>query len=846
MSDQFAQLQAALADRYILDRVVGAGGMATVYLAQDLRHHRKVAVKVLRPELAALLGPERFLREIQITANLNHPHILPLLDSGEADGTPYYVMPYVEGESLRERLTREKQLEIQDALRITIEVADALSFAHEHNVLHRDIKPENILLEAGHAVIADFGIARAITAAREMKLTEVGIALGTPGYLSPEQACGRQELDGRSDVYSLGCVLFEMLGGEPPQSASPRVLSGAVPKGIAQVMTKALATAPEDRFATAAHFAEAVASLGTGVTPGLRSGAIPARKSKPAVIALGALVVAAIASLVWPEPRAALVPERIVVAMFENRTGDPALRDVGTMATDWITQALLKAAMVEVIPSPTAIQASQFVSGEAEAGRARDPVRALAEETGAGTVVSGAYYGQGDSLHFQVQVTDARAGKLLGALDMTGTRESRAGAIEQLRERVLGVLAVSFDERLTSIPGLSGSPPTFQAYQEFSEGMRRYIRGDYANATPSFYRAFDLDSTFLVALLFAAINHNNLSEWAEADSVLEVVAQNRGQLTDYHRHWLEHLQAEVDGDVERSVRAIRQAAEAAPGSKAVYNFALMAGFSNRPRDAIQALESLDPDRGPMRGWMGYWRVLAGAHHTLGNHERELEVTRRAREAQPQSPWPLYLETQALAGLGRIEDANEALDGSASLPRHPTLTPGLLMTNTAVELGGHGYPEAARTLFDRAIRWYATVSPDDAASVEHRMGYGSTLYAAESWDEATGVFEALAEELPDHVETRAMLGVLAARRGDREQAASISKWLRSLDRPYLFGQHTFNRARIAAVLGEPDRAVALLREAFGKGYYYTHQIPMHIDFRSLSDYAPYQDLVRPKG
>src|SRR3989441_5884135 len=192
--------------------------MATVYLSEDLKHHRRVAIKVLKPELAAALGPERFLREIELAARLTHPHILALHDSGQAGGSLYYVMPYIEGESLRDRLEREGPLPLEDALRITREVADALSYAHEHDVVHRDIKPENILFQAGHAVVSDFGIARAITAAAGGSLTATGIAIGTPAYMSPEQATGSSRLDGRSDIYGLGCVLYEMLAGGPPHT----------------------------------------------------------------------------------------------------------------------------------------------------------------------------------------------------------------------------------------------------------------------------------------------------------------------------------------------------------------------------------------------------------------------------------------------------------------------------------------------------------------------------------------------------------------------------------------------------------------------------------------------------
>src|SRR5256712_2524663 len=221
MVDQLARLQTALTGRYTIERELGRGGMAIVYLAQDLKHRRSVAIKVLHPELAAAVGTDRFLREIEIAASLTHPHIVPLHDSGEADGFAYYVMPYVEGESLRERLSRETQLPLDGAVQIAREVADALAYAHSHDVVHRDIKPENILLEAGHAVVSDFGIARAISAAGGEKLTATGLAVGTPAYMSPEQLAGGEHVDGRTDVYSLGCVLYEMLAGGPPLPGPP-------------------------------------------------------------------------------------------------------------------------------------------------------------------------------------------------------------------------------------------------------------------------------------------------------------------------------------------------------------------------------------------------------------------------------------------------------------------------------------------------------------------------------------------------------------------------------------------------------------------------------------------------
>ena len=289
-----ARLTAALAGRYRIERELGAGGMATVYLAYDIRHDRNVALKVLRPELAAVIGADRFLKEIKVTAHLQHPHILGLIDSGEADGLLYYVMPFVEGESLRDRITHEKQLPVEDAVRITCEVASALAYAHRHGVIHRDIKPENILLHEGQTMVADFGIALAVSAGAGTRMTETGMSLGTPHYMSPEQAMGERELTARSDVYALGAVLYELLVGEPPftgptaQAIVAKVVTEAprplipqrhtVPPHVEAAVLMALEKLPADRFAGAAAFAEALAHPSIMAVRGAR---MAVRESRP-------------------------------------------------------------------------------------------------------------------------------------------------------------------------------------------------------------------------------------------------------------------------------------------------------------------------------------------------------------------------------------------------------------------------------------------------------------------------------------------------------------------------------------------------------------------------------------
>jgi hypothetical protein len=323
LSTQIAeQLGSALHDRYRIEREIGSGGMASVYLAQDLRHERFVALKVLNPELGAVLGADRFLAEIRVTAHLQHPNLLPLFDSGEANGLLYYVMPFVEGESLRSRLSREKQLPVTDAIHIATSIAGALEYAHVHGVVHRDLKPENILIQAGEPLVADFGIALAVSNAGGARVTQTGISLGTPQYMSPEQATGDRGIDRRSDVYSLGAVLYEMLVGDPPHTGSTaqaiiakvitdkprsvRAFRDSVPEHVSAAIDVALAKLPADRFATAGEFAHALPGSATGMpsavfTPARR--ASPVRDPRSWVAAAGMILAAISLAFLAVRPR---------------------------------------------------------------------------------------------------------------------------------------------------------------------------------------------------------------------------------------------------------------------------------------------------------------------------------------------------------------------------------------------------------------------------------------------------------------------------------------------------------------------------------------------------------------
>ena len=478
MPDTFDRLKAALADRYAIQEELGAGGMATVYLAHDVKHDRKVAVKVLRPELAAALGPERFLREIKIAANLTHPHILPLHDSGEADGFLYYVMPYVEGESLRERLTREKQLPLNDAVRIAREVADALGSAHSHDVIHRDIKPENILLEEGHAVVADFGIARAISAAGGEKLTETGMSIGTPPYMSPEQGSAGSEIDGRSDLYSLGCVLYEMLTGHPPFTGttaqeilvrhatdpvpSIRAARTTIPAGVEQAVIKALAKVPADRFATAQGFAEALAvpeapaqrkrlaavfglawAMMLALLVGLNVGGLRDRLSR----SFGTAAPATFENL------------SLAVLPFENLSPDPA----NEYFSDGMTEELIsKLSRVQRLQVTARTSVARFKGTDKD-------IREIGEELGVRYVLEGSVRKAGDRVVITARLIDASTGFQVWSDDFDGEPKD----VFAVQEETALKIAEALDLHL--------SPQEAEAlrrrYTQHPEAYDAYLRG---------------------------------------------------------------------------------------------------------------------------------------------------------------------------------------------------------------------------------------------------------------------------------------------------------------------------------------------------------------------------------
>jgi eukaryotic-like serine/threonine-protein kinase len=446
-------LRARLAERGIeLGNEVGHGANAVVHQAVDRRHARPVAVKVFRPGAGVELGQDRFLREIRLAAGLQHPHILPVYDSGVADDAPFYVMPYVEGESLRQRLARTGPLPLDEALRIAREVADALGYAHAHGVVHRDIKPENILLEGGHAVVADFGVALAIgrDPGEDGRLTGVGMVVGSPEYMSPEQASADTAVDGRSDIFSLGCVLYEMLAGEPPFLGSslreivarrfqrpPTALHERrpeVPTAVAAAVQKALAVDPAARFERVEDFAAALRRPENRLWIAGRGVAMVA----------GGLALAAITLLAGrPVPRETprLDPRRVAVAALSNETGDSRLAPLGSLVAAWITERLSRAGTVEVVTSAIVVSAQHDEHTTPNAADGPEQLHTLAAETRAGTLVTGSYYrGDNGAVEFHVEITDANSGDLLRAVGPVYSRGSSERLAAELSRAVAGAI----------------------------------------------------------------------------------------------------------------------------------------------------------------------------------------------------------------------------------------------------------------------------------------------------------------------------------------------------------------------------------------------------------------------
>ncbi len=666
VSDVVERLRAALADRYEIQQEIGAGGMATVYLADDLKLRRQVAVKVLRPELAAALGLERFQREIETTANLNHPHILPLFDSGEADGFLFYVMPYVEGESLRDRLNREKRLPIGDALQIARAVADALGFAHSHDVIHRDVKPENILLHAEHPLVADFGVARAITACCD-DLTGVGLTVGTPAYMSPEQAAADEDLDGRSDQYALACVVYEMLTGEPPfAGGSPRqtmarhatelappirTLRADVPGPVEAVFKKALAKDPAHRHASTREFGEALAAAALQGDSGPTDVAAPSIRD-----------------------------HAIAVLPLVNASPDPENEYFSDGVTDELINALAQVDGLRVA-SRTFVFALK--------GEKRD-VRSIGAHLGVSALLEGTVRKAGSRIRVTVQLTDVADGTHLWSEKYDRKMEDVFALQEDIAQTIVNTL------RRTILSHIGNPIP--KRYTENLAAYNLYLKGRYywnldlPQAIRYFEQAIAEDPKYALAYSGLADSYSLQLDYREIP-VKESMARAKAEalraleldesLAEAHTSlgWVTFID---EWDWDAAEARFRRAIELNPRYATAHHWnAWLLAASGRIEESLaagRAALALDPASVSIRRSLG-WLNLMARRWDLSTQHLERAVAMDPTSEENHRILGLALMHQ---GRGRLDDAARSLQEAVSLS-----------DRSAYALASLGYFEAKR-------------------------------------------------------------------------------------------------------------------------------------------------------
>jgi len=703
MADSFDRLKTALSDRYTIERELGAGGMATVYLAHDLKHRRQVAIKVLRPELAATLGAERFVREIEIAARLSHPHILPLFDSGSAEEQPsarppdrlfallYYVMPYIEGESLRDRLDREGKLPVDEAIRLTDQVASALSYAHQRGVVHRDIKPENILLAGDQAIVADFGIARAVQAAGGERLTGTGLAVGTPAYMSPEQAYGSEQLDATSDVYSLGCVVYEMVsGGAPFEGHTPQALLAKhaadtvpslrtsdpeIPLFVERAVERALAKDPADRFPTASEFA---AALTSGITvPRVRT----RHMRRGAVVgvagaALLALVVWALTALLGGRHM-----DRLAVLPLTDLTGDPE-------------QEYLAAGVHEALIAELG-QLGLSMTARATMVQYRDTDKSISEiarELDVDAVIEGSVFRGGDSLEIAARLYAADEQELwTGSFDgvLSNVVALYRGFARAIAGEVQLSLRPSDEERLGETRAVN--PAVYEAYLRGMHLLNNASTSqDFEDAIGYFEAAIEQNPADPLAHAGLALSyifrgHDFMDPRPEIWPRARAAAERALRLdSTFAEAWsaLGMYEAYSERDWEGAERAFRRAHDLNPSlAENHYHYAWFLVLFGRVDEAIaehQRAQELDPLSPSHTVWIPslFWY--------RGDDERALREARINTEQYPQYPDAHYVLGESAARLGLYEEAIAAHEEMVALWRGwiPVL--------------GHTYARAGRT------------------------------------------------------------------------------------------------------------------------------------------------------
>lgn len=848
--------------------------MSRVFLAEDVEHGREIVVKVVPSDLAGQVNVERFRREIKVAAKLQHPCIVPVLSSGDASGLPYYTMPFVEGESLRAKMSRERGLSVHESMRILRDIAGAVAYAHEHGIVHRDIKPENILVTKHHAVLADFGVAKALTESTmsSAPLTSVGVALGTPAYMAPEQAAADPSTDHRADIYALGVIAYEMLAGRHPfegRSSQSMLAAHAIeeptnvsvhrpslPAPLAGLVTRMMAKHPGDRPQTAEEILGEIDHVSTPtetvVAPKAAMPSESARRRRKLIVtsalAGAALTIIAISTFAFKGGFKTAQLVRANVLVLEPAVSGAASPTVGGRILDAVNFGLARVPNAHILAAPD------------QSASVPDKVAALGRRSGAASVVTTSVYQVAGGFQVQFQLIDSKSGDIIRTLEprQVGLNPTPA-ELDSALDPLLTVVGFATSPLLGPAVIPLSKIPRFAAFKEFETGLTQALLPDpisTAAARTHLINAFALDSNFIQARMWRMWlerSNGTVRNVASAaymyDTLQNYLQDHRTEMSPFETTLSEFVYDRIG--TERGLQALRKILEITPLTPMGRDMAVILADLNRPHAADSALVSHLATDSTLNNALNFWVFRAALFHYMKDYKSGLAAAQRARQIAPSDLAGLRAELVALAALGDTAAVSRRLDVVAVGNRNRSWFDfaGDLYLMTGQELTAHGYSAAGKATSQKAVDWFDKRTPEDWKNPNIAFRGALAYLANGRIADAERILSDLMHKYPDDRRYVGTYGRLLAVKGDTAGALGIEKKLALLPSEKFGGTPAFERAQISAELGRKDEAVALLQEAFGQGIgFASYRTRLHSfsNFARMKGYPPFDLLITPQG